>query len=407
MYDSNITAYTAEKLKTLRLDRAALESDIFDLAQRSDSEMVQNAENHVANVKHQMKLTENSVRNTLSVFAETAHDLEQAKRQFQVENDITRPPKKPDKMLSTLAVTTGAVIESVLTSVSLFADGHVDPVVALGFGTMFALTNTGLGMATGGCSRYLDYKINSVKQRPQYAKTRLLAKTALTSILAVNAVMIVVAGRVRAIGGHEGIFKFSEVGLFETFNDGLGLVIMVAAALSSGVAFFKARTGFSDSCPEYSDYAGTSREIIDYDAEEVVQNTLAELKYLLEDTEDEIVATWALPEDKSDLNEQVVHFKADVQIAKNDVRVFAQAEYERNRFVEGRAGKKPVLDFKEFDVLLTGLDALSFTPPNQEALDALRRVHAETASAILEAHAQYLASVQNNRFLPPHNPTTK
>lgn len=407
MHESKTAAFAAEKQKPLLRHLAALKADAFDLAQRGDSETVLNSESHIANVVHQMKLTENSVRNTLSNLAETAHNLGQAKRQFQAENNITRPPKAPDKMISTLAVTVGAVIESALTSVSLAADGHVDPVVALGFGTMFALTNTGLGMAGGACSRYLDYKVNSVNPLPQHKKIRQLAKTALTGILGINVAMILVAGRVRAIGGHEGIFDFTEVGLFATFDDALGVVIMVAAGLSSGVAFFKARSGFTDPMPEYSDYAGSSREIIDYDAEEVVQNALGELDVLLEETEDEIAESLALPEDKSDLNEQLAHFSADVEIAKTEVQVFAQAEYERIRFVEGKAGKRPDPDLSQFDDLLNGLSELTFAPPSQTSLDGLRRAHAEAAAAILEAHAQYLTSSQGNRFLPPQTPTLR
>lgn len=404
MLNSNITAFTAEQLEPLILDEAALISECEEHSLHSENGVDRNAEGHFSNVKHSMRMVGNGVSNSLSSLNEAAQDAGKARRRFQEEHDVMRGPKHPDKLLSLLFVVIFVFFETLLTAGSLFADGHVEPIVALGFGLMFSAVNAGLGMSAGACSRYLDYRLNRVRQLPQYAKTRQLAKSGMIAILSINAMMILVAGRVRAVGGHEGVFNFSEVGLFETFNDGLGLVIMVAAALSSGIAFLKGRSGFSDPLPDYSEIAGTSRDVIDKDADDVAQNGLLELDDLLANAEEELLAFQVLPEDLAELNERLNYFKADVEIAKNEVLVFAISEYERNRFIEGKDTGKPDVDLSAFDALLSGINVPEFSPSNQDALDELRRVHAEVGAAILEAHAHYLASVQSDRFLPPQNP---
>lgn len=406
-FNATIAAYQAEQLIPLRDDRADIECDLHEYEQHNNPQMARDAENQVKGAIRSIELIAKGCANQLRNVADCAYGSEQFLRATQARIGKYRRPNVPDKLVSATFVSGCWAIEAGLTGISLVADGAAEIVTGLAFGGMFAGVNVSLGLGTGYFSRYLDYGLNNLVKYPADGFKRLLATAICFCGVLFGAFMNYVAGRVRITGDTHDIFSLAKAGIFETYSDALGLCIMAMAAISFGVAAYKGRSGFVDKSPELAEAANDARDNIDADADDIAESDLELIDEQRNNVEDTIFAVWPLPEDESALVKRIAQFKVDVSMAQENVQIFAQQEYERACFIAGKNIGKSVLDLGAFDALVTRLKIDARLRPNLDVLGELRAAHADASAAIMQAHADYLASVQSFRFPPPHSSTAK
>lgn len=401
MSNSKILEIARKRLVPLRRKHADLQAQMYENIHIGAGERSLRATARSQTGQSLMRMTAQNATNQLTSLGEIAHDADQGKRAFQSEHGIFRDLKRPDPLKTLTFLMFGWVTESIFTTVSLFADGHLDLIPAVGFAATFSTVNVGLGLAAGACLRYAKYHQNSPVVRSGDRLTRKTAFAGLLTILGIDALMIFAGGRVRVTGGHGEIFDFSNVGFFATFGDGLALVIMVAAALSCAIAVFKAHSGFADPIPEYSDYAGGA-DSFDEDAEDIALGFQERIEEIAEDAEAGVFETTDAPEDQMELVRDVLHFNAEVQDAASDMRAFARAEWERYAYVKGEDVARKDFDASEFEALLIDVTTLKFADLQDDELEALRAAHATAMAEITNAYAGYSATARRSRVLPPN-----
>lgn len=213
--------------------------------------------------------------------------------------------------------------------------------------------------------------------------------------------MIFVGGRVRVTGGHEGVFRFSDVPVSATFGDGLALVIMVAAALSFALAAFKGYRGFADPIPGHADHAGWTAADFDELGEEIVEGGLERVDLIYEDAEEAIRAATEPPEDAVELEEDTLRFNAAIDDAKDELRAFAAAAHERRDFVAGEQTPLRDIDLSGFEALRIDIDVVPNSLACAGLLEALAEAHARASAEIATAHAAYVAASKGYRVPPP------
>lgn len=404
MFNASVRKKTAENLAVLLADRVEIFVAIkkFETSQHSDVEHEVRAQ--VVRAALSMDLAEETATNALQSLADAANKAGQTLRWAQTELGVFRPLKKPDILASTALVTTGWLIETIFSTVSLFADGHLDLIPAMGFGATFSSVTVGLGIAAGGCLRYVGYRKKSPVQRSEYKFKRRLACFGFGAITSVEALMLLVGARVRVTGGHSDLFDFSDVGFFSTFGDGLALIIVVSAALSYAISILKGHSGFAD-IPDYADYADVDNQDFDDNAREIIEIAFDEIDRISEDAELAISEALDPEQDKDSLVEKIVRFNAAVENAKNELRAFAQYEWEQACYIAGEEVPKPKLSLSEFNKLLINPTIIEDIRPCQHLFDDLQHAQAEASAKVMTAHADYVASVQSVRFLPPQFPT--
>ena len=136
--------------------------------------------------------------------------------------------------------------------------------------------------------------------------------------------LILSAARVRAIGGHEHIFTFSEVSFLATFNDGLAIIIIVIGLLSSVIAIWKGYAGLSDPVPNLTAAFKYAVEGCNEKVSDLVESTIE----ALETRCDECLDTC---EDALDLAQDAAQsVRDDVATLNDDIRDFnAQIDHEK------------------------------------------------------------------------------
>lgn len=326
-----------------------------------------------------------------------------ALRGFQAENRLTRPLNEPDTLKTLLLLMIGWLVETIFTATGLFADGHVDLIPALGFAVTFSTVNIGIGLAAGFALRFVNYRQNAVMWTSEIRWIRWAARSAFGLLVLTAMLMIFTGGRVRVTGGHDAIFGFSTVSFGATFNDGLALVVMVAAALSVALSVAKGFSGFADPVPGYSAHASAGQAIIEA-AEDQVEESLESIAEIAEDAEDEISDGFADPDKVKTLFEAILRFNGRVDEDRAHMAVIAEETWQRDCHVAGSAVARnpvmtPVLDALELDA--AALDGGQATMPN---LDRLRAARLEANATIADAHNAFLAKVSAARA--PYSPTT-
>lgn len=291
-----------------------------------------------------------STVSALAAHAKAADHANRSLRSFQAENRLTRPLSEPNPLTTMLFLMIGWVIETVFTATGLFADGHVGLIPALGFAVTFATVNIGIGLAAGFALRFVNFRQNAVMWSPGIRWIRWAARGAFGLLLAVAAVMIFAGGRVRVTGGHDAIFDFRSVSFGATFNDGLALVVMVAAALSVALAVAKGFSGFSDPVPGYAAHANAGDAIQDT-AEDQVEDALEDIAEIAEETEDDILDGLVDPNTVQSLAEAIVRHNGHLDEDRAWLASFAEECWQRDCHVAGREVPREPLSTPRLDAL--------------------------------------------------------
>ncbi|MEM1159368.1 MAG: hypothetical protein AAGJ28_00405 [Pseudomonadota bacterium] len=296
-------------------------------------------------------------------------------RLLQATYKAFRTPKMPDWSTTLLVIMVFWLLEGSMAGAVLLSDGRMDGPSAITYGLLFALVNIILGVLIGYLAlRHIGYRapidLTGEEDGEQTPRSVLIIRTTaavgLLVGLAVEAVLIYGAARLRATGSHHGLTDFSEVGFLETFDDSLAIIIVVIGTCSVILAILKGYSGISDPIPGFSDAYKTATADMDTagedwaeDAEEAVERfcetVLGRAEDTLADAEhgpDEAEAAYAA------LAEDIDHFNDDVTAAKEAVVAVGQRNRGLVAFVTGQAAKRPEpVDVAAFDaLLLPGLD---------------------------------------------------
>lgn len=214
--------------------------------------------------------------------------------------------------------------------------------------------------------------------------------------------MVFTGGRVRVTGGHDAIFDFSTVSFGATFNDGLALVVMVAAALSVALAVAKGFSGFIDPVPGYSAHASAGQTIIGA-AEEQVEEGLEGISEIAEGAEDEISDGFADPDKVKTLSEAIMRFNGRVDEDRAQMAVMAEETWQRDCHIAGSAVPKSAVVTPMLDALKLDAAALNGGQASIPTLDRLRAARLSANATIVDAHNAFLAKVSAARA--PYSPT--
>jgi hypothetical protein len=400
MLSSSFFAHCRSSTNRLRKGAVDLMAEIFVIERQVADDQGHHAAKTAEDATRQMGVVADWTVNALEKLAAEKDKRDRAKRDFQAKHNISRDVKRPNALATILIIVIGFLFECVFTTTSLFSDGHMDLVLAMGFAATFSCVNVALGLAAGACLRFVAYRNGSILQEPGYATIRWIARCGFAMIVLVNLAMIFVGGRVRVTGGHDDIFNFADVSFAATFADGLALVIMVAAALSCGVAMWKAYGGFTDPIPGYGVFADAFDGMFGDEAEFMVATTQDHLASVSEAAGERIEDSWMEVEEQAGVFADLLTYNGEVQDAKREAQVFAIAELERERFVQGDATAPSAINLDAFDGLEIDPDTLSFAASKQHILDSLRANQDQASAKVMAAYAAYTAQRHSAAVLP-------
>lgn len=399
---SKVMNYTANVFQKHLSSARKIKIKAFEHQRENNQQSIENVDRIVKSAINHLQVITTRFPIRLQKLAERKLQAQSNERTFQAERNIYRPVKFPDILQTILLSVTGAVIETIMTSTGLVADGHVEPIVGFGFGLMFSSVTVALGLMTGYfCLRYTNYKAHTTVLHPTDLTKRHMARFGLGFSFSIVLVLIFTAARVRITGGHDNLFSFDEVSFAATFNDGLAIVIMIVAVLSYCIALWKGHSGFADPEPDYADHAGFASEEIDELAEEIVEDTLDDIDDTFEAAEDFVISSSQTPDDETEIFSEMQHHNDAVIEEKLKAEVFFEQECERAEFIQQEKMDRPNLDFDVFDQLLINTNALKPTESHNEILSELKQAHSAAIAAIHEAYAEYKASSQALPITPP------
>lgn len=347
----------------------------------------------------QMDMIADRCKHTIKDMACKARTAEGLKRQFQANNRVFRDVKETDLLQTFLIICLCFTVETGITALSLYADGHMDLAPALGFAAMFSLINITLGLGGGFTARFISYRANHARQLKEYKLVQNLAKSGVAAMVFLHVLIVFVAGRVRVTGSHGAVFDFHGAGFFTTFGDGMGLLIMIAAVLSFSVSMYKGFNALLDRVPEYNEYAPK----LDFDAQVASQADQAFdcIDDIFEDTKEEVDGLHDEQEESFGLPNDISSFNADIKRERGEHKVFALSVYEREKFVltDGQT-KPPVFDLSEFDALHLKSPVTTHASVDKPHIGDLKAAHSKAASRITDALSQYHADVEAFRTPP-------
>ncbi|MEM7530402.1 MAG: hypothetical protein AAF416_22660 [Pseudomonadota bacterium] len=322
-------------------------------------------------------------------------------RLIQATYQTFRPPKLTDWMNTVLVIIPFWLLEGGMAGAILIAEGRMDVFAGLGYGLIFALVNILLGVLIGYLPlRHLSYRTPLDLSDPD-ANQNLTANTLLVRGLsafgvgvglAAEAVLVFGAARLRALGSHEGVFDFSEIGFWETFDDSLAIIVVVIGVCSVILAMMKGYSGLTDPIPGYAEAYLSATAEIDDAAEDIIDEAEQAIGKLgdtaLDQAEERIASAKERPALAFDaLNEIAADIDAhndDVRAAQDALRARAKKRSGVTGFVaNGRC--RPSVDDE-----IAALEAL-ILPGIDDKIAALRAelgvdvMPAETATASFEA----------------------
>ncbi|MEM8760529.1 MAG: hypothetical protein AAGE83_09450 [Pseudomonadota bacterium] len=269
-------------------------------------------------------------------------------RLIQATYQTFRPPKLTDWMNTVLVIIPFWLLEGGMAGAILIAEGRMDVVAGLGYGLIFALVNILLGVLIGYLPlRHLAYRTPLDLSNPDAdqgltANTLLIRGVSAVGLvvgLAAEAVLIFGAARLRALGSHEGVFDFSEIGFWETFDDSLAIIVVVIGVCSVILAMMKGYSGLTDPIPGYAEAYLSATADIDDAAEGIVDEAEEAIEKLsdtaLDQAEERIANAKERPALAFDALNEIA---ADIDAHNDDVRAVQDALRARAKKRNGVAG---------------------------------------------------------------------
>lgn len=173
----------------------------------------------------------------LSRFADQRFKRSEFLRKLLVDHGVASPPKRHSWFNTIFSVQIFMLLEVMVVSISLIADGQMGAPEAVAFASVFALATVLLGMGAGyfGLAK-MPHKLNAPIQSIADKRTRNRGAVTFTVLVVSIVWMIFIAARVRATRSHDHVFSMNEVGFFATFNDGMVWLIICVAGASAVIS---------------------------------------------------------------------------------------------------------------------------------------------------------------------------
>lgn len=289
-------------------------------------------------------------------------------RLIQTTYRTIRTPAQPDMLRTLQVIVFFWMLETVMAGGVMISGGKMDVAAGFAYGMIFALVNIILGVLTGFLGlRYLGHRpiydifdaAGSARTSPSAIRVTAIIGTALG--VSGEAVLIFSAARLRALGTHEGVFDFTDVGFWATYDDSLAIVITVIGVCSAVLAIREGYGGIADPIPGYGAAYDQATTDIDAAADEVAEDAIA----IIEDASDAALETGedALAggvDGPDGLKTQLLEIARDIDAHNDAVRaakeVAETASSRRasvDRFVGGGAApKQPISDLSAYDALI-------------------------------------------------------
>lgn len=332
-------------------------------------------------------------------------------RALQYSHGVSRPAKKSDPLTTAIVLMCVGLIEGVGGSALLIGSGEMDVVPGVALGVIFGGVTVALGVFNGfTCCRYAFFRQRSPVPQAGDPLIRLAARLGFLVCISLQALLIFVAGRVRAMGDHHRPFDFSEVSAIQTFNDGLGITFLILGLLGATYAIFE---GFNltDPVPGLAQARKDAEETTDREAEAAAnraeEGVLDAAEEFLAEAEDKLAeieeAEAEARAELERLNDDIRDFNNEVEKAKRDYAALISARRQAQECVALKPSAKP-LDCKsaEFDALLMALVAEDAIAPDEDQIaqrnelraliDEVRAALADALADISAAYTDYYAS---------------
>ncbi|MCB9931550.1 MAG: hypothetical protein H6844_19290 [Alphaproteobacteria bacterium] len=138
--------------------------------------------------------------------------------------------------------------------------------------------------------------------------------------MAAEAVLIFAAARLRALGSHEGVFEFSEIGALATYDDSLSLIITAIGTCSAILAIREGYVGLADPIPGYGEAYEQATGTIAAAGEEMADTAIDAIEEAAEDAlEDAEDALDELLEAPREAEEQFLEIAGRIDAHNNAV----------------------------------------------------------------------------------------
>ena len=388
-----------KRLAPLQEEHGELSNALAEFESTDPDAEIASSRNTVETAARQMEMIADRCVHVITNMAQKACAAEALKRKFQADNNVFRDVKAADLLPVMALISLFFTLETGITALSLFADGHMDLAPAMGFAAMFSLINITLGLGAGFTARFIGYRANHARQLAEYQLVRNMAIGGVAAMVLLHILILFIAGRVRVTGSHGAVFDFSDADFFATFGDGMGLLIMIAAMLSFSVSMYKGFNALLDRIPEYDEYAPK----VDFDAQAASQaeQAIDHIDDIFDDTELQVDDLLDEQEEAIDLPKDISDFNADVMRERGKHKVFALSVYEREKFIQtGGKIKPPAFDLTDFDALLLKPPVKTRASLDKSLLSDLQAAQSKAASRITDALSQYHAEVQAFRTPP-------
>ena len=206
------------------------------------------------------------------------------------------------------------------------------------------------------------------------------------------------AARLRALGSHKGVFDFSEVTLFDTYNDSLAILITVIGTASIMLAVREGYLGFTDPTPGLSEAYGQATTDIDDAADDLIEDAIDLIEDIgeevLDDAEDELQAAHDGP---AALKAALLVQARRIETHNDAVRAARDAAQKAARkrsgflsFIMGRASPNTssvAPDLSAYDALIL--------PRLDDVLEGLRDLEGTQAAPLRDAMHRLEAAISN------------
>lgn len=342
-------------------------------------------------------------------------------RLMQTTYGVYRAPLQPDLLKTLQVITFFWMLETVMAGGVMISGGKMDVVAGFAYGAIFALVNIILGVLTGFLGlRFLGYRHpqdvlgahTDVGVSPRFI--RRLAAVGTGVGLAGEAVLVFSAARLRALGTHDGVFDFSEVGFWATYDDSLAIVITVIGVCSAVLAIREGYSGLADPIPGYGEAYDQATATIEVAADEAVEDAIEDIETASNNGLDEADKALTAATDRPRAAEAaLLEIAADIDAHNDDVVTAKDAEEARvrrkagiDRFITGDAARDvPPMDLSAYDALiLPRIEQLladcreaanTEVEPIRSGIAKLEAAHSAALADIRAAHADFLTNAPN------------
>lgn len=274
-------------------------------------------------------------------------------RALQIAHRTTRKPLRPDLFRTSAIITSFWALEGLTAGSLLVSEGKMDILPGFAFGLSFAGVNILVGVLTGLMAlRHCSYRtpfdlLGGKEDKPGLDRSAAIrAAACVGTVIGVSAEAVIAfsAARLRALGTHEGVFDFSEVGVWATYDDSLAIMLSIIGVCSAALAIREGYQGFVDPIPGYSEAHEQATTEIDAAAGDLIDDAILSIEEIAESAIGEAEAQLDALIDAPKEAEAALLDLAHDRDAHNDAviagrcaaREAARLHGERTGFVRGR-----------------------------------------------------------------------